>query len=153
MDAQTTFTNPGTGVANNIFVSGNWNNGLPTAANPGTIAGNATWWPADTTGDGSGSTDTAANNANGIDITITTGTLSRGGDFIPEFTSCTMDLQGGSISNEGPGARVFRLSGTSLLTVGAGSTFTNDAKHHARLEFDPGRPLAGPRHDAGMVPR
>jgi hypothetical protein len=132
----TTFTNPGTGVANNIFVSGNWNNGLPTAANPGTIAGDATFWPADTSGNGTGSTSAGPNVATGIDITVTSGTLSRVGDFIPEFTNCTINLQGGNLSNDGPGARVFRLSGTSVLTVGSGSTFTHDASRGMELQND-----------------
>ena len=132
----TTFTNPGTGPANNIFVAGNWDNGLPTAANPGTISGNATWWPADTAGDGSGSTSAGPNVATGIDITITSGTLSRVGSFIPEFTNCTINLQGGNLSNDGPGGRVFRISGTTVLTVGAGSTFTHDPTRGMELQDD-----------------
>ena len=135
-ESATTFINAGSAEANNIFVADNWDNGLPTAANPGTIAGDATWWPADTAGDGSGSTGASANIASGVHIIVTSGTLSRVGNFIPEFTDCIIDLQGGSMSNDGPGSRVFRLSGTSVLTVGAGSTFTHDPSRGMEFQND-----------------
>ena len=134
----TTFeaANYGTGVANNIFVEGNWDNGVPTTANPGTIGGDATWWPADTAGDGTGATTAAANNVSGVAITVTGGTLGRVGNFIPEFTDSSITLQGGNMSNDGPGSRVFRLSGTSTLTIGSGSTFTTDASRSIELQDD-----------------
>lgn len=131
------FTDTGP-TAGNICDPANWSQGVPPTSAQGVINRDATWWPGENSASpGTGATTAAANILTGYQLKITGGTLGRGANFIPELRDCTIDLQGGHLSNNGPGTRVLRLSGSSVVTVGAGSTFTGDPDNN-KLEFKAG---------------
>jgi len=126
VQADTLFTdaNP---TNSNVFVSQNWNNGLATDANPGTINSNAVYWRQDPVGGGSGSATAVANKITGLNVTIK-GTSSnqitfrRAVNFLPEFQDSTISLEYATMDQFG--TRVLRLSGTTLVTVGTGADLT-----------------------------
>ncbi|MFC4991463.1 cadherin domain-containing protein [Rubritalea tangerina] len=130
------FTDAGATLGN-IADPANWSGGLPTSG-VGLITGDATWWKGeDFANPGTGSTSAGGNILNGYQLLVTGGTLLRNQNFIPEFTDCDIDLQGGSLSNDGTGNRVLRISGTTVIRVGEGSLLETDSSNdHIEYQND-----------------
>ena len=102
LSAQTTFT----GTPDNIIDALNWDNGLPTLTQQGTISSDATW-PSD-------------NDLDGWDLVLTGGTLTDGSTsyLLNEIMGGTkFDIQGGTWQRGG----VVRMHGGAEVTVGSGA--------------------------------
>lgn len=95
------------GSAGGDLLSGaNWDNGLPSNSNLGTVATDAVW----------------SANIQDFDFVISGGaTLTRGADIIPDFrgdTNITIDNGSMNIA-AGTGTRVLRVRNTSTITINA----------------------------------
>ncbi len=102
LSAQTTFT----GTPDSIIDAINWNNGLPTLTNQGTISSDAIW-PSD-------------NNLDGWDLVLTEGTLTDGSTsyLLNEIMGETkFDIQGGTWQRGG----VVRLHGGATVSINGGT--------------------------------
>ena len=102
LSAQTTFT----GTPDNIIDALNWDNGLPTLTQQGTISSDATW-PSD-------------NDLDGWDLVLTGGTLTDGSTsyLLNEIMGGTkFDIQGGTWQRGG----VVRMHGGAILIINGGT--------------------------------
>lgn len=123
LHAQTLFDNDSGAGDGNLLQAANWDNGLPDGAgvNPGTLPIDATW------ADPLGSTDAADNQLADFDFAITDGaTVTRGLNFIPEFTANTdIVISNGLLDiDAGTGSRNLRLRDTASVTVESNGTLT-----------------------------
>ncbi len=156
---QNIFTNNGP-TELNVVDPANWSRGLPSAANPGLLEQSAIFWPGENlSSPGTGSTSAGANVLSGLELTIegtqlmpiTFNPQPASGTFIPEMTNSVLNYRFASTTI--PSARVLRLSGSTVVTLGEGAElimqnqsrsieFQNDGIGQGRIVVDGGMIVA-----------